>query len=80
MNSKFWLTVLPLSLIAPSPVHAAVELGAKSQDVSTAPIKSSSPSLLQAEDFRHYFDTFNQNDQELYAGVETIKNDQAWTS
>jgi hypothetical protein len=39
---------------------------------------ASGPFVLKADDFRHYVETFNRNDDEAYREVEYIKNDQSW--
>jgi hypothetical protein len=36
------------------------------------------PTLLKADDFRHYIETFNQHDNDLYSEVQYVKNAGAW--
>lgn len=37
------------------------------------------PAVLKANDFRHYIEAFNRNDQEIYSDVEYIKDAQSWS-
>jgi hypothetical protein len=43
----------------------------------TAPA-SVAPAVLHANDFKHYIDTFNRDDEELYREMEAIPNARAW--
>jgi hypothetical protein len=36
------------------------------------------PAVLHADDFKHYVDAFNRDDEELYKEMEAIPNAQAW--
>jgi hypothetical protein len=36
------------------------------------------PAMLKADNFRHYIETFNQNDNDLYPEVPYVKNPGAW--
>jgi hypothetical protein len=39
---------------------------------------AAAPLVLHADDYKHYVDKFNQNDEELYKEMEAIPNAQAW--
>ena len=45
-------------------------------ETSLAAVPAARPAVLKADAFRHYVDTFNQNDRELY--VQHIPNAAAW--
>ena len=39
---------------------------------------SPGPAILKADNFRHYIDSFNRNDNDLHSDVQYIKNADAW--
>ena len=70
--------LLPIPLVtlyAASPPPADVSRPSAQRGESDA---SPRPLVLKADDFRHYVDSFNENDNELYA--QHIPNAAAWTS